>query len=480
MRSWLRPCVALLASLLCGFGPGAVAPANLSFLSQIAYNASGTYPVSKLPVWCVNSHTSNSTGAIPASQNVLLAKTTLGASCLRTDANDWDQVEQSLGVYTWTNSDTYFNAICAAGIHPLFVATYNNALYSSGVFQAITGSTNITGYSNFNVAAVNRLIGTNGCTNVVAEEFNEPNLTIWTTSTWNGYTYAGMLGTVSAAIKTAQSSVKVSSGGVSPGPGTAANAWVSGLVGAGTTFTNVDYYGSHPYNYSTGTPALTPPCDQILLDVNYIALNGSAVSQGTSQAKPIAVTEYGVPWDALGLSVTQAVLNAQGSCIGEAALDAVIGGFVIFTPYDLIDDGISYTATDQNSFGLFFNGTASSGSPITGASSYGIKPAGTAAQEVFGCAAPNAPYTLSFNTGISAETMTFPNALGACIAVKTFDSSSAKSYSSAIGVFSSVVCKDLLGNSYSSTYVGGVLSISSLQTYNGSPGTGAAICVALK
>jgi hypothetical protein len=470
--------VALLASLLCDFGPGNVSPASLSFLSQIAYNANGTYAPSTLPIWCVNSHTSNSTGAIPASQNVLLAKTTLGATCLRTDANNWDQVEGSLGVYTWTNSDTYFNAICAAAIHPIFVATYNNALYSSGIFTAITGGSNITGYSNFNVAAVNRLIGTNGCTNVIAEEFNEPNLTIWTTSTWNGYTYAGMLGTVSASIKTAQPGVKVSSGGVSPGPGTAANAWVSGLVGAGTTFTNVDYYGSHPYNYNIGTPALTPPCDQILLDVNYISVAGGAISQGAAQVRPIAVTEYGVPWDGLGSSVTQAVLNLQGSCIGEAALDSIIGGFAIFTPYDLIDDGINYTLTDQNSFGLFFNGTATSGSPITGATAYGIKPAGTAYQEVIACSANTTGYTASFNTTLSVETLTFSNGSGKCFAIWTFDATSTKSYSNTIGTFSSVTCKDLLGNSYTNTYSGGVLSMT-IRTYTGSTGTGPAICTAL-
>jgi hypothetical protein len=462
VQSWLPSLIlACITSAAWAIGPGTVVDSGLSQQSSFYYNVNGTYAASLLPKWCVNAHTSTATAA----ENVALMQN-VGASCARVDATNWDQVEQSLGVYTWTASDTLWNAVCGAGINPIFVATYNNTLYGAASYNVlISGSTQITGYSNYDVAALNRLIGTNGCSKVVNEIFNEPNLTQWTTSIWSGQAYAGVAATVAAAAKAAQPGVIVITGGASPGTGTEPpQAWLGGVVGAGASLANFGGYGLHPYAYNEGTPALTGvPTTQLVTDT--VAFAQSARSgAGQTTAKPIYITEYGFPLQAFGSApsscASPSVCQTQGIYMAYAMLTSVALFVPYFTEYDLIDDGTSYSATDQNTFGMFYNGSASSGNPVTGATPYGIKPQGTAFQSVTGCTAGTTSYNLSYNTSNNVETETFNKSGGACLAIFTWDASNTKSYSANIGTFSSVTCKDVLGNSVSCTYSGGNLSVS--------------------
>lgn len=461
MKRWLLSLVlACIASAAWAIGPGTVVTGGLPQQSSFYYNVNGIYAPSLLPKWCVNAHTSTATAA----QNVSLIQS-VGASCARVDATDWDQVEQSIGVYTWTNSDTLWNAICGAGINAIFIATYNNTLYgASSVFTLISGSTQITGYSNYIVAGVNRLVTTNGCTNLVLEPFNEANLTIWTGTQWTGQAYIGVAATVAAAAKAAQPGITVITSGASPGPGTVPPAWIGGAVGSSPTLTNFSGYGLHPYSYNEGTPALTGvPTTQLAVDTISFSLSaGSGIGQNT--AKPIYITEYGFPLQAFGSAPTTcaspSVCQTQGIYMAYAMLTSVALFTPYFTEYDLVDDGTSYSASDQNTFGMFYSGSASSGNPVTGATAFGIKPQGTAFKSVTGCTAGTTTFTLSYNTSNNVETETFNKSSGACLAIFTWDASSTKSYSANIGTFSSVTCADTLGNSVSCTYTSGNLSMS--------------------
>lgn len=434
---------------------------GLSQQSTFYYNASGTYSASLLPKWCVNGHTATASAA----QNVTLINT-VGAKCARIDATNWDQIELSLGVYTWTASDALWNAMCGAGIQPIFIATYNNTLYGAAtVFTTISGSTQINGYSNYTVAALNRLVGTNGCVNPIAELFNEPNLTQWTTSTWAGSAYIGVAATVAAAAKAAQSTITVITGGASPGVGTVPpQLWLGGAVGSSPTLTNISGYALHPYNYNEGTPALTPnPAPQLAVDTAaFSQVAASGVGQVTN--KPIYITEYGFPLQAFGAApstcVSPSTCQTQGLYMAYAMLTAIPLFVPYFVQYDLVDDGTSYSATDQNTFGLFYNGSASSGNPVTGATPYGIKPQGKAFQSVAACTLNATSFNLSYNTSINVETETFnKSGSNACLAIFTWDPSSTKSYSASIGTFSSVICADVFGNIVTCTYSGGTLSL---------------------
>lgn len=454
--------VALAALSFLGLGPGTTVVTGLSQQASFYYNTNGTYSASLLPKWCVNAHTTTATGA----QNVTLMQT-VGAQCARVDATNWDAVEPSPAPpYSWTASDALWNSICAAGIQAIFVATYNNTLYgAASVFTTISGSTQITGYSNYTVAALNRLVGTNGCTNPVAELFNEPNLTQWTTSTWAGSAYIGVASTVAAAAKAAQPSTTVITGGVSPGTGTVPpQLWLGGAIGSSPSLANISGYGLHAYAYNESIPALTPlPATQLATDtLAFSQVAASGIGGGTS--KPIYITEYGFPLQAFGAvpasCASPSICQTQGLYLAYGMLTAIPLFVPYFVQYDLIDDGTSYSASDQNTFGMFYNGSATSGNPVTGATAYGIKPQGQAFQSISGCTVGTITFNLSYDTILNIETEAFTKSTGKCLAIFTWDASGTKAYSTNIGTFSSVSCKDVFGNSFACTYSGGVLSAS--------------------
>ena len=453
-----RIALLLIALLFCGVGPGTSVITGLSQQASFYYNANGTYSANLIPKWCVNAHAGTSSG--PQTVSLMQA---LGARCARIDVTNWDAVEQSLGVYTWTTSDAMWSAVCGAGFQPIFLATYNNTLYgAASVFTPISGSTQINGYLSYVVSVLNRLVGTNSCTNPIAELFNEPNLTQWTTSTWTGSAYIGVASTVAAAAKAAQPSATVITGGASPGTGTVPpQLWLGGAVGSSPALTNISGYGLHPYNYNEGTPALTPlPAPQLAIDaLAFSQVAASGIGGGTS--KPIYITEYGFPLQAFGAApsscASPSTCQTQGLYLAYAMLTAIPLFVPYFAPYDLVDGGTTY-ASDQNTFGLFYNGSASSGNPVTGATAYGIKPQGQAFQSITGCTSGATSFNLSYDATLNVETEAFTKSTGKCFAIFTWDASGIKSYSASIGAFSSVTCEDVFGNNFSCTYAGGTLS----------------------
>lgn len=464
MRKFLVVLVLLLWTCAAP-AQGLVVPTGLSIAGQYAWNAQGTYAASTLPKMCVNGHVNTATSA---QTKTLL--TTLGTKCARIDWN-WDILEVVSNTYRWTtntltdpsgpvNYATWFGDLCSSGYQLLFDATYNNPLYSPGAlsFVAVAAGANTTAYANFVAAQASESVLLS-CPNSAEEIYNEPNLPQWTNNIqWSGQSYEPVIAAVSTASKGAQSSVKVISGGLTPGNGTFPNPWVAGMVGTGN-LPNVDYYGLHPYSYNTSTPSLTPNPDVLLTDLQSFWLTAAS----TGHPKPISVTEWGYPWDALSTTVTQAGLNLQGVYTGWGMLNSVIANVTLGSPgishfvtYSLVDDGTNYLATDQNSFGAFFNGSASSGSPITGATAYGIKPSGTAFKSVTGAMAGATTYTIAYDIPNSATRITFNNSLGANIALWTQDASSTKSVTYNIGAgFSSVTCKDLINNAVTCTYNSG-------------------------
>lgn len=442
-------------------GQRVTVPTGLSSLAAIYWNAQGTYSASTLPKMCVNGHVATATAAQTLTLLNALTSNSPSSVCTRIDWN-WDVIETVSGTYNWAGGfSAYFGTLCAAGVPPIFLATYNNALYASGVDFAISSGSNTNAFANFNTGLANEAAAL-ACPNAAIEEFNEANLPKWTNSLqWTGSQYAPVLTASAAASKAAQAAVKVISSGVTPGNGTAPAPWIAQAVSAGSSVASVDHYGLHPYSYNIATPSLTPLPDQAALDTQTFWLYAGS----TAHPKPIAITEYGFPWDAFGSSVTQGVLNTQGVYIGWAMLATIAANVTLGSPgvsyfavYDIVDDGTNYVSSDQNSFGLFFNGSASSGSPITGASAYGIKPAGTAFKSVTGAMAAASSYSISYDIANSAPTVAFVNSLGTNFAIWTTDASSSKSWSKAIGSFSSVTCKDLIGNTVTCPYSAGNLS----------------------
>jgi hypothetical protein len=429
------PFRAVYLSLLLGLMQMGSAPASESAeIAELISRAEGTYPASQLTLMCIAAHQN---AASPGQTLALLQKA--GAHCVRSD-NAWDLIERVgfAGSYDWSGSDEFWSVLCKAKINPIMIATYNNPLYAPARFRPIAGGVNITAYKNFTVAMADHYISI--CPNMVEELFNEPSALNWTTVPWSGTSYAAMLAPVSAAIKAAQPRVAVYSGGIGFDPGPEETDWIKQMVGAGKKFPAVDAYAFHPYNYDQKNPAATLPPEQLLIDAKTFA----EASASTGQGKPVALTEYGFPLQALGGDLTkQAFYAARGM------LAAIIGQYPVQTYYDLIDDG---SGTDlENSMGLFRNGGAKP--------PYEMKPTGAAFAAITAAMAGATAYTIAFDPEISAPTVSFDRPEGKIFVIWTYDANGAKSYMREIGPFRQLGCKDVLGKSFACHYSNGTLSM---------------------
>ena len=107
--------------------------------------------------------------AIPSA--TLTDMTTCGLTYVRVDFK-WMQIEQSRGVYTWTNADALINSIINAGMTPYLILDYNNTLYAAGELYGISTQANLNAYINWVTLVANRYKGKK----VIYELWNEPNI----------------------------------------------------------------------------------------------------------------------------------------------------------------------------------------------------------------------------------------------------------------------------------------------------------------
>jgi len=420
MRAPRRASLSLRGAVFLQLGaalwPGLASPAALNAapapeIATLISAAQGTYPASKLPVICVALHQST---ASPAQNLALLRK--IGAGCARTDIS-WASIERagSAGAYDWQDVDDLWSPLCRAGIRPIMIA----------------------GYNNFAVAIANHYSAM--CPHMAVELFNEPSARNWTGTPWSGASYAFMLAPVSAAIKAAQPSVTVYSGGIGLDPHDPAG-WITQMTGAGQRFPGVDAYALHPYFYETPPPGTAVP-EQLLIDAAHFARDAGS----SGQAKPIALTEYGFP-----LKLVQGDLGKQGIYVARGILASIIGRYRVQTIYDLVDDGTG-DADPENTYGLFQNAAAEV--------PYGMKPAAIAFRSVTEAMAKARTFTVAFDAAISAPTISFDKSNSEVFIAWTYDASGAKSYRRPIGSFSHVSCEDVLGKTYPCSYANGILSM---------------------
>ncbi len=420
--------------LLCAANAGAAAAAPDEIAALITA-AQGTYAAAQLPAMCVSIHQAT---AAPEQNLALLQR--VGATCARSD-NNWDSIERpgAAGRYQWEGFDDLWSVLCRAKIKPIMIATYNNPIYAAGVFRPIAGGINIAAFKTFAVAMADHYAAI--CPHMAIELFNEPNAINWTTVPWTGAAYASMLAPVSAAVKAAQPGVTVYSAGLGFDPGPNAMVWINQMV-ATARFPSVDAYAFHPYNYDENAPSRTLPPEQLLVDAAQFA----QATASSGQRKPVALTEYGFPLNALGGDLTK-----QGVYAARGMLAAILGRYPVHTYYDLIDDGTDY-ANVQNTFGLFRNGDFTP--------SYEIKPTGLAFTAIATAMAKATSFTIVFDAAISAPTIGFEKPMGRTYVIWTYDGHGPKSYERVIGAFRQVSCKDVFGNSYPCRYAGGTLSMS--------------------
>jgi GH35 family endo-1,4-beta-xylanase len=172
-----------------------------------------------------------------------------GATWVRLGAQ-WAAAEPSSGVYSWNAYDPAIQAAVAAGLQVLFCINGGNApLPSWAASPSANLNTFASQYAAFAKAAVQRY-SVSPFNIHTYEIWNEPNLGSNWGGTASGTQYATVLKSAYSAIKTADASSFVISGGLSPagndGTDVSPQTFLTEmyLAGAGGYF---DAVGAHPY-----------------------------------------------------------------------------------------------------------------------------------------------------------------------------------------------------------------------------------------
>ena len=346
----------------------------------------------------------------PALLNVALSA---GFSWVRTDLT-WSAIEQSPGVYDWSNYDTLIDALQSRGMRALLILDYGNTLYTGSFTTPPTTSAAVEAFGSFAQAAARHFAGTG----TQFEVWNEPNIGKFWPPNPDPVQYAALAAAAISGIHQGDPSAKITTGGLSGFD----FSYEGGLVAAGG-FSGADAVGVHPYGISNPSGNL----------VDCLVLFQSVLNGGLASPLPIWDTEWGFtstdyapPGSAnghdAGAQARQAVLVAR------EALSACAVGFPLFVYYDLQDDGTDPTNREDN-FGLI--GSDSSD-----------KPAMTAIRKL-AAVAGGRTFSGFLPTSISSlVAMRFDGAADQIVAIWTFAPNSAVS----VTVPANATVTDLYGN----------------------------------
>lgn len=249
----------------------------------------------------------------------------------------WKLIEPDRGVRDWSALDSRISACTTAGLLPL-VLILGQPDWALGIHT--TQASAMSGWSDFCAALADRYRG-----QVPAYEvWNEPNLDrFWDEA--NAATYVELLKSASTAIRGADSSAMIVSGGLAPATTVAGEAveplaFLQSVLDGASSY--LDHVGWHPYCWPdrplSGAPWSTWTKMQ--------AARQKMVSAGVTGQ--LWLTEFGMPTDGGDGSVTeqqQADQLVEG--IRHAALESHIGPLFVYC----LDDGAAGGGTEGH-FGL--------------------------------------------------------------------------------------------------------------------------------
>ncbi len=252
----------------------------------------------------------------------------------------WDSIEQRRGEYTWTATDIFVRAAEARGLHVLGIADYTPSWARTGPTNKYP-PTNPADYATF-VGALAQHYAPLGVHDW--EIWNEPNNAAFWAPKADALAYTQLLVPANAAIKGADPSATVVTGGLSPAVSNGTNVAALGFLesvyadGGGGSF---DAVGYHPYSYpyapmyaATWNTFYETPAVHTLM-----AANGDG-------AKKIWGTEVGFP---TGTSSNAVSPSAQATNISAAITQWTSWSFhgpIIF--YTVRDSGTDPSDVDQN------------------------------------------------------------------------------------------------------------------------------------
>ena len=274
--------------------------------------------------------------------------TAMGVSIVRFDL-DWPAVQPTNSTtYSWDYFDGVINDIVARGLKPLpiFHRTPSWASNGSGI------PANMSQFATFCAAAVNRYKDRVR----YWEVWNEPNLAGFWPPQPDPVAYTNMLKAVYPAVKAADPTAFVISGGLSSVPTTGLpDHWsehdfltqIYANGGGG----NFDAVGIHPYSWP-----LMPSNNQsyngwTMMSATTPSVRSIMTANGDS-AKKIWITEFGAPTGTGTNAVTDATLAAMVTEAHSLAASYPWCGPIVW--YEYWDHGESLTDTEAN-FGLVRN-----------------------------------------------------------------------------------------------------------------------------
>jgi len=328
-----------------------------------------------------------------------------GATWVRLGAS-WGQAEQKSNTYAWSYSDNPVNAALAAGLNVLFVINGSDipswAASPSGNLNTFASQ-----YTAFANASVQRYSGSPFNIHTY-EVWNEPNLGSNWGGTASGTQYATVLKSAYSAIKTADASSFVVSGGLSPagndGTDVSPQTFLTEMyaAGAGGYF---DAVGAHPYcfpadptNSSSASWSFFYNLQSWIYQV--MVANGDG-------AKKVWMTEFGVP---TGTDTSDGAVSlqtqAQQLTDGFNALKQLPWAGPLFW-YNW-QDGTN-TASIYDSFGL----VDSSGNPKPALSAFESEAQSLNTSSSDPPAVPNAPTGLAATVSGSTVMLSWTNPSGA-------------------------------------------------------------------
>jgi hypothetical protein len=296
-----------------------------------------------------------------------------GAKSIRDDFT-WGAIEPSLNSYNWSEPDTIVTLAANAGMSVLADAAYGPGWATvSGDFNVKSAPTNNQYYADF-VKQVALRYGKNGTfwsSHPTVPKIPLAGIEIWNEQNTRGFwqnpnaaTYTAMLKAAYTAIKSADSSIMVISGGLAPqggyndgdcngtaDGGVAANG-INGINFLQQMYQNgaagyMDAVGFHPYNWSGGTAAkwFTYHLCSAWSDTNDTPVSiRSVMTQNGDGNKKVWATEIGAPTDT-GHFTESEQANLASQLIPKWKSYSWAGNFYW---YDLRDDGTDITYTEDN------------------------------------------------------------------------------------------------------------------------------------